>query len=232
VASEAPDHSTWAIVVAAGSGERLGADRPKAFVALGGRVLLAESLERLDASEWIDAVVVAVPAGWEEAAIVLAEELVASKVAAVVTGGATRGESVRAALAEVPDDAVVVLVHDAARPLVGGDVIERVLQPLAEGYEAVVPGLPLPDTVKRVQAGVVAETVDRSTLVTVQTPQAFMADALRAAYSGGVPVDTTDCASLVEARGGRVRVVDGDLRLLKITTSADLALVESWLAEA
>ena len=232
MASEAADHSTWAIVVAAGSGERLGADRPKAFVALGGRVLLAESLERLDASEWIDAVVVAVPAGWEEAAIVLAEELVASKVAAVVTGGATRGESVRAALAEVPDDAVVVLVHDAARPLVGGDVIERVLQPLAEGYEAVVPGLPLPDTVKRVQAGVVAETVDRSTLVTVQTPQAFMADALRAAYSGGVPVDTTDCASLVEARGGRVRVVDGDLRLLKITTSADLALVESWLAEA
>ena len=232
MASEAADHSTWAIVVAAGSGERLGADRPKAFVALGGRVLLAESLERLDANEWIDAVVVAVPAGWEEAAIVLAEELVASKVAAVVTGGATRGESVRAALAEVPDDAVVVLVHDAARPLVGGDVIERVLQPLAEGYEAVVPGLPLPDTVKRVQAGVVAETVDRSTLVTVQTPQAFMADALRAAYSGGVPVDTTDCASLVEARGGRVRVVDGDLRLLKITTSADLALVESWLAEA
>ena len=232
MASEAADHSTWAIVVAAGSGERLGADRPKAFVALGGRVLLAESLERLDASEWIDAVVVAVPAGWEEAAIVLAEELVASKVAAVVTGGVTRGESVRAALAEVPDDAVVVLVHDAARPLVGGDVIERVLQPLAEGYEAVVPGLPLPDTVKRVQAGVVAETVDRSTLVTVQTPQAFMADALRAAYSGGAPLDATDCASLVEAQGGRVRVVDGDLRLLKITTSADLALVESWLAEA
>jgi 2-C-methyl-D-erythritol 4-phosphate cytidylyltransferase len=232
VAPEAGDHSTWAIVVAAGSGERLGADRPKAFVALGERVLLAESLERLDANEWIDAVVVAVPAGWEEAAIVLAEELVASKVAAVVTGGATRGESVRAALAEIPDEAVVVLVHDAARPLVGGDVIERVLQPLAEGYEAVVPGLPLPDTVKRVQDGVVAETVDRSTLVTVQTPQAFAADALRAAYSGGAPVDATDCASLVEARGGRVRVVDGDIRLLKITTPADLALVEAWLAEA
>jgi len=89
VASGTGDHSTWAILVAAGSGERLGADRPKAFVALGERVLLAESLERLDANEWIDAVVVAVPAGWEEAAIVLAEELVASKVAAVVTGGAT-----------------------------------------------------------------------------------------------------------------------------------------------
>jgi 2-C-methyl-D-erythritol 4-phosphate cytidylyltransferase len=229
VAAETGDHSTWAILVAAGSGERLGADRPKAFVALGERVLLAESLERLDASEWIDAVVVAVPTGWEEAAIVLAEELVTSKVAAVVTGGATRGESVRAALAEIPDDAIVVLVHDAARPLVGGEIIERVLQPLAEGYDAVVPGLPLADTVKRVQAGVVAETLDRSTLVTVQTPQAFTATALRAAYRGDSPIDATDCASLVEAAGGRIRVVDGDVRLLKITTQADLALVESWL---
>jgi 2-C-methyl-D-erythritol 4-phosphate cytidylyltransferase len=231
VAAEAGAHSTWAILVAAGSGGRLGADRPKAFVALGERVLLAESLERLDASEWIDAVVVAVPAGWEEAAIVLAEELVASKVAAVVTGGATRGESVRAALAEIPDEAVVVLVHDAARPLVDDGVIERVLQPLAEGYDAVVPGLPLADTVKRVHAGVVAETVDRSTLVIVQTPQAFAADALRAAYRGDTAAVSTDCASLVEAGGGRVRVVEGETRLLKITTPADLALVESWLAE-
>ncbi len=122
MAGDGNDSTTWAILVAAGSGERLGADRPKAFVALGGRVLLAESLERLDASEWIDAVVVAVPADWEEAAIVLAEELVASKVAAVVTGGATRGDSVRAALAEIPDDALVVIVHDAARPLVDDGV--------------------------------------------------------------------------------------------------------------
>ena len=223
------DSATWAILVAGGSGERLGADRPKAFVALGGRVLLAESLERLDESDWIDAVVVAVPADWEEAAIVLAEELVASKVAAVVTGGSSRGESVRAALAEVPDDALVVLVHDAARPLVEDAVIERVLGPLAEGYDGVVPGLPLADTVKRVEGGVVAETVDRSALVTVQTPQAFTATALRDAYRGDDPVDATDCASLVEARGGRIRVVAGDLRLLKITTADDLALVESWL---
>ena len=91
------------------------------------------------------------PADWEEAAIVLAEELVASKVAAVVTGGASRGESVRAALAEVPDDALVVLVHDAARPLVDDAMIERVLAPLAEGYDGVVPGLALSDTVKRVE---------------------------------------------------------------------------------
>jgi 2-C-methyl-D-erythritol 4-phosphate cytidylyltransferase len=220
--------STWAVLVAAGSGERLGSDRPKAFVALGERVLLAESLERLDASPWVDAIVVAVPEGWEEAAIVLAEELVVSKVAAVVTGGATRTDSVRAALAEVPDDALVVLVHDAARPLVDDRMIERVLAPLAEGYDGVVPGLAVADTVKRVDQGVIAETIDRSVLVTVQTPQAFPAHVLRAAYEG-TPDNATDCASLVERRGGRVHVVDGDPRLLKITTAADLALVESWL---
>lgn len=225
------EHSstTWAILVAAGSGDRLGADRPKAFVALGGRVLLAESLERLDASAWIDAVVVAVPPDWEEAAIVLAEELVASKVAAVVAGGATRAESVRAALAEVPDDALVVIVHDAARPLIDDVVIERVIEPLAEGVDGVVPGLPLTDTVKRVEGGLVVETLDRTALVTIQTPQAFSATALRAAYRGEASLDAPDCASLVEARGGRIRVVAGDVRLLKITTPADLALVSSWL---
>ena len=226
---EGSGSTTWAILVAAGSGERLGAERPKAFVALGERVLLAESLERLDTSEWIDAVVVAVPADWEDAAIALAEELVASKVAAVVTGGATRAESVRAALEQVPDDALVIIVHDAARPLVDDAVIERVLAPLSEGYDGVVPGLPLTDTVKRVERGIVVETIDRSGLVTVQTPQAFIASALRSAYSAGDLLDATDCASLVEARGGRIRVVDGDVRLLKITTRADLAVVASWL---
>ena len=227
--NEGNESTTWAILVAAGSGERLGAERPKAFVALGERVLLAESLERLDTSEWVDAVVVAVPADWEDAAIALAEELVASKVAAVVTGGATRAASVRAALEQIPDEALVVIVHDAARPLVDDAVIERVILPLGEGFDGVVPALPLADTVKRVERGLVVETVDRSDLVTVQTPQAFTATALRAAYAGDGPVAATDCASLVEERGGRVRVVDGDVRLLKITTAADLALVASWL---
>jgi 2-C-methyl-D-erythritol 4-phosphate cytidylyltransferase len=229
VAGKENDSTTWAILVAAGSGERLGAERPKAFVALGDRVLLAESLERLDMRDWIDAVVVAVPPDWEEAAIALAEEIVASKVAAVVTGGATRADSVRAALEQVSDEALVVIVHDAARPLVDDAVIERVIVPLGEGYDGVVPGLALADTVKRVERGVVAETVDRTGLVTIQTPQAFTATALRAAYAGDEALTATDCASLVEARGGRVRVVDGDPRLLKITTPADLLLVESWL---
>jgi len=217
--------SVWAVLVAAGRGERLGDDRPKAFAALGGRVLLAESLERLDASPWIDALVVVAPPEWEEAVIVLAEELAVGKVAASVTGGETRAASVRAGLAEVPETAAVVVVHDAARPLVTDAVIERVLQPLGEGYDGAVPALPLADTVKRVRDDSVVETLDRSDLVAVQTPQAFVAPALRAAADG----EGTDCASLVERRGGRIRVVAGDPRLLKVTSPDDLRLVESWL---
>src|ERR671911_3205106 len=133
--------STWAILAAAGSGERFGADRPKAFVALGELPLLATSMERLDRSDWVDAIVVAAPPGWEEPAILLAEELGCSKVSSCVTGGATRGESVRLALAEVPQEAAVVLVHDAARPLVEDAVIERVLTALNEGWDGAVPGL-------------------------------------------------------------------------------------------
>ena len=220
--------SAWAVLVAAGTGERLGEGRPKAFVRLGGLPLLAEPLRRLDESPWVDAIIVAVPAGWEEPAILLAEELSATKVVASVTGGATRAETVRLALAEVPEEALVVLVHDAARPLVSEAVLERVLAPLAEGWDGVVPGLPLADSVKRVERGSVVETVDREGLVGVQTPQAFLAPMLRDAYAGPV-AGATDCASLVEARGGRVRVVPGDRRLLKVTTREDLELVQSWL---
>jgi 2-C-methyl-D-erythritol 4-phosphate cytidylyltransferase len=222
---------TWAVLVAAGSGSRLGGEHPKAFVALGGRPLLAESLERLDLSDWIDAIVVAAPADWEEPTILLAEELVASKVASVVTGGATRAESVRNALAEVAADALVVLVHDAARPLVDDAVLERVLGGLAEGVDGVVPGMPVSDTVKRIERGVVTETVARDGLVTVQTPQAFLAERLRSAYAGDL-TGATDCASLVERSGGRIGVVEGDARLLKVTTAADLAVVERYLGES
>jgi 2-C-methyl-D-erythritol 4-phosphate cytidylyltransferase len=220
--------SAWAVLVAAGTGERLGEERPKAFVRLGELPLLAEPLRRLDESPWVDAIVVAVPAGWEEPAILLAEELSATKVVASVTGGATRAETVRLALAEVPEEALVVLVHDAARPLVSDAVLERVLAPLAEGWDGVVPGLPLADTVKRVERDAVVETLDREGLVGVQTPQAFLAPTVRDAYAGNV-AGATDCASLVEARGGRVRVVPGDPRLLKVTTREDLELVQSWL---
>jgi 2-C-methyl-D-erythritol 4-phosphate cytidylyltransferase len=218
----------WAVLAAAGRGERLGTDRPKAFARLGGRPLLAESMERLEGSGWIDAIVVAAPPEWDEPAILLAEELGAGKVSSVVTGGESRSESVRLALAEVPEDAAVVLVHDAARPLVSDTVIERVLAPLSEGWDGAVPALPVSDTVKKVQHDQVVETLPRDELVVVQTPQAFVASTLRDALSGDV-ANASDCASLVEARGGRVKVVKGDHRLLKVTSPDDLALVEAWL---
>jgi 2-C-methyl-D-erythritol 4-phosphate cytidylyltransferase len=191
-------------------------------------VLLAESLERLENSDWVDEIIVAAPPDWEEPVILLADELGAGKVRAAVTGGQTRLESVRAALAEVPHEAAVVLVHDAARPLVTDEVIGRVLGPLGEGFDGAVPGLPLSDTVKRVRGDEVVETVDRSELVAAQTPQAFVASVLRDALAGEV-TDATDCASLVERNGGRLKVVPGDVRLLKVTTPDDLEVVQTFL---
>jgi len=218
--------STWAVLVAAGRGERLGEDRPKAFVGLGELPLLAEPLRRLDECEWVDHLVVVAPAEWEEPVILLAEELGASKAGACVTGGETRTESVRLGVAEVPEDAAVILVHDAARPLLPAGLVKRLLEALGAGFDGAVPALPLADTVKRVRDGVVAETLDRDGLVAVQTPQAFLAPVLRRALERG---EGTDCASLVEATGGRVTTVEGDARLLKVTTPADLELVASWL---
>ncbi len=220
--------SCWAVVAAAGRGERLGSDRPKAFARLGDRPLLAESLERLDACEWVDSIVVAAPEGWEEPVILLAEELGCGKVSASVTGGASRAESVRAAMAEVPQDALVALVHDAARPLVTDEVVERVLAPLSEGWDGAVPAILLADTVKRVAKGAVVETVDRFDLVAVQTPQAFAAPVLREALNGEIAA-ASDCASLVEAGGGRITVVEGDPRLMKVTTAADVELVAALM---
>jgi 2-C-methyl-D-erythritol 4-phosphate cytidylyltransferase len=218
--------SVWAVLAAAGSGERLGADRPKAFVRLGEQPLLAESLARLDASDWIDAIVVAAPPGWEEPAILLAEELGCGKVSACVAGGATRADSVRLGVAEVPADAAAILVHDAARPLLDDSVVERVVTALGEGWDGAIPTLPIADTVKRVDGERVVETLHRDELRLVQTPQAFVGDVLRSALTGS---DWTDCSAAVEAAGGRVRVVEGDPRLLKVTDAADLDRVAALL---
>jgi 2-C-methyl-D-erythritol 4-phosphate cytidylyltransferase len=223
--------SVWAVLVAAGRGERLGEDRPKAFVRLGDLPLLAEPLRRLDECEWIDHVVVVAPPDWEEPAILLAEEIGASKAGSCVTGGETRTESVRRGVAEVADDAAVILVHDAARPALPDGIVQRLLDALGAGFDGAVPALPVSDTVKRVDRGVVVETLERDGLVTVQTPQAFVAPVLRAALN---PVSAnlaqaTDCAALVEAAGGRVTTVDGDQRLLKVTTRDDLERVAAWL---
>ena len=188
----------WAVLAAAGSGERLGDDRPKAFAKLRGRVLLAESLERLERSDWIDSIVIVAPEGWEEPSILLAEELSAGKVSSCVPGGATRAESVRAGVGEVPEEAAVILVHDAARPFLPEEVVERVLTALGEGWDGAVPGLRVSDTIKRTSPdGSVVETLDRNGLVAVQTPQAFVAPMLRRAFETP-PQNATDCAALVE----------------------------------
>jgi 2-C-methyl-D-erythritol 4-phosphate cytidylyltransferase len=224
---EAAGSGVWAVLVAAGRGERFGGDRPKAFANLAGRPLLAESLERLEACDWVEALVVVAPAEWEEPSILLAEELGVGKVHAVVTGGATRADSVRAGVAEVPEEAAALVVHDAARPLLRDEVVERVVTAIGEAWDGAVPALPLADTVKLAKGEAVAATVDRSGLVAVQTPQAYLAGSLRRALAGGE--DATDCAGLVEAAGGRVRLVEGDRRLVKVTTQADLDFVETLL---
>jgi 2-C-methyl-D-erythritol 4-phosphate cytidylyltransferase len=218
---------TWGIVVAAGSGDRLGSDRPKAFVRFGDRTLLAASLETLEEHDGIDGLVVVVPEGWEERTSLLVEDLCASKVAAAVAGGASRPDSVAAGLEELPDGCTRVLVHDAARPLVDDALIDRVLAALDGGAEAVVPALDIADTVKRVDGdGAVVETLVRAELRAVQTPQGFVRTLLDRAYAGDRS-GATDCASLAERAGARVVVVAGDPRNLKVTTPDDLQRAES-----
>jgi 2-C-methyl-D-erythritol 4-phosphate cytidylyltransferase len=222
--------ATWAIVVAGGEGSRLGADLPKAFVRLGGRPLLAYAIDLLEDHPAVDRVVLVVPAEWEEPATLLADQLAAGKIAAAVRGGETRALSVAAGLAEVPDDAGAILVHDAARPFASAELVDRLLEALAD-YDGAVPCVPVTDTVKRVREGRVVETPVRSELQAVQTPQAFRGAALRAAF--GVPRsgwrDATDCASMVEAAGLTVAAVSGDPGNLKITTADDLARAEERL---
>jgi len=218
--------ATWAIVVAGGDGSRLGAGRPKAFVRLGGRPLLAHSIDLLEDHPAVDRMVLVVPAEWEEPATLLADELAAGKVVAAVQGGETRALSVAAGLEVVADDAGAILVHDAARPFATAELIDRLLEALAT-HAGAVPAVVVTDTVKRVKGGRVTETLDRSELRAVQTPQAFRAEALRRAYAAPAAAlrDATDCASLVEAAG--LEVAEGGN--MKITSPEDLARAEERL---
>ena len=193
---------------AAGAGERRGADVPKAFAVLGGRPMVEWSLDVL--REVCDRVVVAVPPDRVEPPD-------------FVAGGTTRSESVRNALAAAPEASVVV-VHDAARPLVTVHLVRRCLDAL-DGFDGVIAAIPVTDTVKVVEEGQVISTPDRGGLWAAQTPQVFRADVLRQA-SGD---DATDDASLVEAVGGRVRVVEGTPENLKVTTSLDVRIAEMLL---
>jgi 2-C-methyl-D-erythritol 4-phosphate cytidylyltransferase len=200
--------------VAAGSSSRFG--RLKQFEPLAGRQVLDWSIE---ASRSVAAGVVLVvpdPA-----------QVPSDRADAVVCGGSTRAASVRAGLAAVPEDAEVVVVHDAARPLAGVELFHAVLAALTPGVDAVVPGLPVAETVKHVAGDRVLSTLDRSQLVAVQTPQAFRPGKLRAAHRTGG--EATDDAALVEAAGGTVVVVPGDRRNLKLTEPSDLVVAEALL---
>ncbi|MGY1600845.1 2-C-methyl-D-erythritol 4-phosphate cytidylyltransferase [Geodermatophilus sp. SYSU D00815] len=214
------------IVAAAGSGLRLGADRPKALVPLSGRPLVCWAVDTLRAGG-VDEVVVTVPAGGSAAfAAVLPGDV------RLVEGGGTRTASVRAGLAAAGEDADAVLVHDAARPLTPPDVVVRVLAALAGGARAVVPVLPVVDTTVVVDHdGLVTDAVPRAPLRRVQTPQGFDRATLAAAYAG-LPegVELTDDAAVVRAAGVPVATVDGDERAAKVTVPHDLALAELQVA--
>lgn len=204
------------IVPAAGTGERLGAEVPKAFAPCRGRPLLDWSLDVL--AEVCDRVVVAVPAGRE-------------RPPDRVAGGASRSASVRLALAAAPE-ARVAVVHDAARPLVTRELVERCVAAL-DGCDGAIAAAPVSDTVKEADAsGRVLRTLDRAALWAVQTPQAFRADVLRRALDVGdaVLAAATDDAALVEAAGGTVRVVEARADNLKVTRPLDLRLAEELLA--
>lgn len=224
---------TWAVVVAAGAGDRLAADRPKAFVRLGGRTMLAWSLAMLDDHDLIDGIVMVVPEEYEERASLLADDLCATKIAAAVAGGATRPDSVAAGLACVPEGAALVLVHDAARPLLEPALVRDVLAVLAsEDCDGAIAAAPVTDTIKEAAGEEVVRTLDRHRLWAVQTPQAFRRPALERALAAGSEVlgAATDDASLVEAAGGTVRVVLAPRENLKVTTALDLRVAELLLA--
>lgn len=213
-----------AVVVAAGEGLRLGGERPKAFVELGGRSLLVHAVQRLVDSAAVGAIVAVVPATLVEQA---RDQLAGWPQARVVAGGATRHASVVAGLAELETDVECVLVHDAARCLAPPSLVAAVARAVEGGHPAVVPGLAMADTVKRIdEHGRVRETLDRATLRAIQTPQGFHRSVLQEAHQRASGAAHTDDAALVEDCGREVLVIPGDPRALKITTSADLALAQ------
>ncbi|KOV32663.1 MULTISPECIES: 2-C-methyl-D-erythritol 4-phosphate cytidylyltransferase [Streptomycetaceae] len=235
-----------AVVPAAGRGERLGPGAPKALRDLGGVPLLVHAVRALTRSRAVGLVVVAAPAdGVAEVVALLDSHGLEGKDIRVVAGGDTRQESVRLGLAAIPAEVGIVLVHDAARPLVPVEVVDAVASAVRAGAEAVVPAVPLADTVKRVEPvrggpEPVLDTPDRATLRAVQTPQGFRRDTLAEVHAkalaeesagaeGGLP-PVTDDAGLVERFGGRVVVVPGHEEAFKVTRPLDLVLAEAVLA--
>jgi 2-C-methyl-D-erythritol 4-phosphate cytidylyltransferase len=219
-----------ALLLGGGRGERLSGPDPKAFAPLDGRTLLELAVSTVEACGRVEGFVVVAPEGWEGRA----RTIVGSRprLVDVVAGGATRQDSVRRGLEALPEPFDVVICHDVARPLASAALFDAVLDGLA-GADGAVPSTPVADTVKRVDDGVVVETVHRDGLVMVQTPQAFTREALTAAHRAAEAdgYTATDDAALLERVGFRVAVVPGDPANIKITRPEDL-LVASALARA
>lgn len=220
------------IVVAAGSGQRLGRGIPKARVVCGGRTLLEHALDGVVSSGLAGHVVVVLPEEDDVLEDVVSRASRSGSAVSGVVGGSTRSASVRAGLDALPKNVGIVLVHDAARSLTPATVFERVAAAVRSGSAAVIPVLPVVDTVKVVSGRTVVSTPDRSSLRAVQTPQGFDAAELRAAHTDAAAalVAVTDDAMLMEARGASVHVVDGDPLAFKITTPLDLLVAEAVLA--
>ena len=224
---------TAGVVPAAGRGKRLGLGPAKALRPLGGVPMLVLAVRALAEARGVDVVVVAAPPDdrAEVQALLSAYDIGTEVV--IVPGGATRQESVRRALAALPPEVEIVLVHDAARPLAPSELADAVVQAVRDGYDAVVPALPVADTIKRVdEAGRVLETLPREQLRAVQTPQGFRRQLLADAHAAAPPADPTltDDAGLVERIGVVVHVVPGHPEGLKVTRPIDLVFAEALLA--
>lgn len=229
--AHAAPRSVGVVVVAAGSGSRLGAEVPKAFVRLAGRTLLSYAVERVALVRGLRSVALILPDGWLPDGPLYDHEISRHlpNGTSFSVGGAERGDSVRIGLERLDGGCNVLLVHDAARCLTPVAVFDRVVDAVLAGAPGAVPGLPVVDTIKTVDAdGLITGTPDRAVLRAVQTPQGFDAEVLRAAYRSGLAA--TDDAALVEATGHHVRVVEGDPLAFKVTTPEDLERADRLLS--
>jgi len=218
-----------ATIVAAGSGTRFGGDTPKQFVKLAGRPILLRSIEKFDLCGGIDSIVVVVSEASVEQTRSIVEAAEFVKPVEIVVGGATRAGSTANGLSTIKDNDGIVLVHDAARPLVNINDIQRVID-AAKEFGAACLASPVADTIKRVADGEIEETIDRTSLMSAQTPQGFAVEILRRAFaSAGDFENATDECSLVESVGGKVKIVAATSPNMKITTQEDLRLAEAIL---
>jgi 2-C-methyl-D-erythritol 4-phosphate cytidylyltransferase len=224
--------STAAVIVAAGSGERLGAGVPKALVPLAGEPLLIHAVRAFAAVEAVKTIVIVAGLDHLDAVRAALPADLADRVDACCAGGRTRAESVDRGLQSLPAGADVVAVHDAARPLVSSELIARAVAALEPGWDAVAPAMPVVDTLKLADGERVVRTVDRRGLFGVQTPQVFGRITIERLHADHDPAaaEATDDLVLVEEAGGQVRLIPGELTNLKVTYPDDLRLAEALLA--